>query len=280
VGPAANLARARAQQNLLLLLLAGLALLFGGSVGSDRPPGDAAAGPSGASARAEGHPADERRVTNSIGMTLVPAGDFRMGAADEDDLAEKAERRRRRVRIRRAYYLGVHEVTLGQFRAFVKATGFKTAAETDSGGASGYDAATRGFVYKSSKYSWQDPGYPQDDRHPAVNVNWYDAQAFCEWLSKQEGRTYRLPSEAEWECACRAGTTTRFTTGDAVEDLKAVANLCDLSLARHWDTATVARYGVDPKIPMPTVTINAVEPVAVDFVTGSMRATTDGHAPN
>src|SRR5262249_32135041 len=171
--------------------------------------------PSGASARAEGHPADERRVTNAIGMTLalVPAGDFRMGAAD-DDLAEKAEKPQHHVRIRRAYYLGVHEVTLGQFRAFVKATGFKTAAETDGEGASGYDAATRGPVYKSRKYSWQDPGYPQDDRHPVVNVNWYDAQAFCDWLSKQEGRTYRLPSEAEWEYACRAGTTTRFTTGD------------------------------------------------------------------
>jgi formylglycine-generating enzyme required for sulfatase activity len=123
-------------------------------------------------------------------------------------------------------------------------------------------------------------GAPQNDRHPVVNVNWYDAQAFCDWLSKQEGRTYRLPSEAEWEYACRTGTTTRFTTGDAVEDLKVVANLCGLSLARHWDTATVARYGVDPKIPKPTVTIDAVEPVAVDFVTGSMRATPDGHAPN
>ena len=54
-----------------------------------------------------------------------------------------------------------------------------------------------------------DPGYPQDDSHPVVNVNWYDAQAFCKWLSKKEGGTYRLPSEAEsGDIACRAGTAT------------------------------------------------------------------------
>jgi formylglycine-generating enzyme len=230
-------ASAPGQLMLLLHLPAILSLLLGCSRGGEQPSGGAAAGV-------------ERRVTNSIGMTLalVPAGEFRMGAPDDDDLAEKAEKPQHRVRIRRAYYLGVHEVTRGPFRAFVKATGFKTAAETDGDGASGYDAATRGFVYQSRKYSWHDPGYPQDDRHPVVNVNWYDARAFCDWLSKKEGRTYRLPTEAEWEHACRAGTTTRFTRGDAVEDLKAVANLGDQSLARRWDTATVTKYRVDPKV--------------------------------
>ena len=57
----------------------------------------------------------------------------------------------------------MHEVTLGQFRAFVAATGFRTAAEADGHGASGYDSATRGFVYTSGKYRWHDPGYPQDE---------------------------------------------------------------------------------------------------------------------
>ena len=193
---------------------------------------------------------DDRTVTNSIGMILarVPAGDFRMGAPDDDDLAEPHEKPQHRVRIGRAYYLGTYEVTVGQFRAFVKATGFKTAAETDGKGASGYDPATRGFVYNSTKYGWRHPGYPQDNRHPVVNVNWYDARAFCDWLSAKEGRTYRLPTEAEWEHACRAGTTTRFPSGDAVADLKTTANLGDQSLARRWDTSTVKKYGLDPKV--------------------------------
>jgi formylglycine-generating enzyme required for sulfatase activity len=232
----------------LLLLLSSLGLLFGCSSG-DQPSGNTAR-PSAAERQTEERPEVARKVTNSLGMTLalVPAGEFRMGAPEDDDLAEKAEKPQHRVRIRRAYYVGVHEVTLGQFRAFVKATGFKTAAETDGGGTSGYDAASRGFVYNSSKYSWHDPGYPQDDSHPVVNVNWHDARAFCDWLSKKEGRTYRLPTEAEWEYACRAGTTTRFYTGDAVEGLKAVANLGDQSLARRWDTATVKKSGIDPKI--------------------------------
>src|SRR5262249_49032413 len=123
----------------------------------------------------------------------------------------------------------------------------ESAAETDGQGASGYDPALRRFEYDSKKHSWRHPGYPQDGRHPVVNVNWHDAQAFCRWLTNKEGRTYRLPTEAEWEYACRAGTTSRFTVGDVAEALKSVANLGDQSLARRWDTATVKQYGLDPR---------------------------------
>ncbi len=191
----------------------------------------------------------KRQVVNSVGMILVaiPAGEFLMGAPATDDLARKDERPQHRVRIGRPFFLGAREVTVGQFRAFVQATGFKTAAEADGKGASGYDAALRGFVYDSDKFSWRNPGYTQDDKHPVVNVTWRDARAFCEWLSKKEGRRYRLPSEAEWEYACRAGTTARFTSGHAAEGLKEIANLSDQSLAKRWDTSTVKRYGLDPK---------------------------------
>jgi formylglycine-generating enzyme required for sulfatase activity len=189
------------------------------------------------------------RVVNSVGVVLVrvPAGEFLMGAPDDDDLARKDERPQHRVRIGRPFFLGAREVTVGQFRAFATATGFKTAAEADGKGASGYDAALRGFAYDSPKYSWRNPGYPQDDRHPVVNVTRQDARAFCEWLGRKEGRRYRLPTEAEWEYACRAGTTARFTNGHAAEGLKAIANLSDQSLARRWDASTVKRYGLDPK---------------------------------
>jgi formylglycine-generating enzyme required for sulfatase activity len=192
----------------------------------------------------------DQKVINSIGMTFVhiPAGVFLMGAPDTDDLAQKDEKPQHKVRISQSFYLAAHEITVAQFRTFVRETGFKTAAETDGKGASGYNAEWRGFEYNSAKYFWQNPGYQQDENHPVVNVNWHDAEAFCAWLSKKEHRKYRLPTEAEWEYACRAGTTTRFTTGNAPEDLKSVANLCDQALATKWDTSTVQKHGLDPKI--------------------------------
>jgi formylglycine-generating enzyme required for sulfatase activity len=191
-----------------------------------------------------------RKVTNSLGMVLmrVPAGAFLMGATDADDLARKDEKPQHKVRIGHSYYLGAHEVTVAQFRVFVKESGFKSAAESDGKGSSGYNADWRGFEYNSARYSWQNPGYAQGENHPVVNVNWHDAQAFCAWLSQKEGRRYRLPTEAEWEYACRAGTTTRFTTGTSPADLKPVANLGDQALAKKWDTSTVKKYGLDPKV--------------------------------
>jgi formylglycine-generating enzyme required for sulfatase activity len=60
---------------------------------------------------------------------------------------------------------------------------------------------------------WRNPGFTQDDAHPVCCISWNDAVRFCEWLSKKEGQSYRLPREAEWEYACRAGTVTPFHTG-------------------------------------------------------------------
>ena len=75
-------------------------------------------------------------------------------------------------------------------------------------------------------------GFPQPDEHPVVNVSWNDAVAFCQWLSRSEGKTYRLPTEAEWEYACRAGTTSRYYIGDEPEKLAEVGNTEDAAYLR------------------------------------------------
>ena len=80
-------------------------------------------------------------------------------------------------------------------------------------GREGWNADKKEFEF-NEKYSWRNAGFEQTDEHPVVNVSWNDAVAFCKWLSGKEDKTYRLPTEAEWEYACRAGTTTRYSSGD------------------------------------------------------------------
>jgi hypothetical protein len=176
---------------------------------------------------------DPRRpdvVTNSIGMklALIPAGEFLMGSHESLDDIEakfpgheyksKLERKildedewpQHRVRITRPFRLGVYEVTVGQIRQFIQATGHKTEAETDGAdgrGKGGWGISDDGkFEGRKPEYNWQHTGYELTDDHPVVNVTWNDAVRFCEWLSQKEGKKYRLPTEAEWEYACRAGT--------------------------------------------------------------------------
>ena len=188
----------------------------------------------------------KQSIINELGMKLIaiPPGEFVMGATDSDNTARSHEKPPHRVQITRSLYMSAYEVTVAQFRAFVDSIDYQMDGD---GNTSGYNSTIRGFEYDSPNYSWRNTGYPQDDEHPVVNVNWYDAQAFCRWLSKKEERRYRLPTEAEWEYACRAGTTTRFTIGEDVSELRLIANTRDQSLKEQWDTSTVRKYGLDPK---------------------------------
>jgi formylglycine-generating enzyme required for sulfatase activity len=192
-------------------------------------------------------PKDDRVLRNSLGMELVriPPGEFLMGNRDEPALLARAFPRYEagrlqeledelphRVRITKAYYLGAHEVTRGQFQRFVSEAGYVSEPERDGTGGWGYDPKVADFQGRDPRYSWRDPGFVQGYDHPVVNVTWNDAVAFCQWLSRREGRTYRLPTEAEWEYACRAGTTTRYAFGDNPEGLSTFANVFD-SAARE-----------------------------------------------
>jgi formylglycine-generating enzyme required for sulfatase activity len=177
-------------------------------------------------------------ITNSIGMKLatIPAGEFLMGTKlqyqDRSGYRyadSTPERPRHPVKISRAFRMSIHEVTVAQFRAFVDATGFQTTAEATGKGGEHLVSANYQFQTRP-EFTWRSPGYQQDDDHPAVHITYDDAQSFCRWLSKKEGKTYRLPTEAEWEYACRAGSTREFGFTDHPALLERMGNVPDAAL--------------------------------------------------
>lgn len=191
-------------------------------------------------------------VVNSLGMQFVriPAGEFAMGSERAlhelqdvyvgteperlEDLSD--ERPLHQVQITRSFYMGRTEVTRGQFRTFVERSGYIPESIADGTGAYGYDpnydpqATARGdaFAGRNPRYSWEYAGFVQDDSHPVVNVTWNDAQAMVRWLTQQERRRYRLPTEAEWEYACRG------SGNPAPGSLQGQANVFDADTATLW----------------------------------------------
>jgi formylglycine-generating enzyme required for sulfatase activity len=167
----------------------------------------------------------------------IKPGQFVMGAPDSDKLAEAEEKPQRLVQIEHGFYLGKTTVTLGQFRQFVQETGYKTDAETDQRphyqGGHGWNATRHRFEGYYPQYTWRNPGWPMTDAFPVCNVSWNDAVAFCKWLGTKTTMKVRLPTEAEWEYACRAGTTNTFFTGDEPASLQGYANVPDVSLRRE-----------------------------------------------
>jgi formylglycine-generating enzyme len=182
---------------------------------------------------------DGREITNSLGMKLIliPHGRFQMGSPPEEKGRYDGEGPQHEIEISKDFYLGKFAVTRDQFRKFVDDTGYKTEAEKDGKGGWGFDETKdgKGGMPQKTSYHWRQTGFEQTDDHPVVNVSWNDAQAYCAWLSRKEGKPYRLPAEAEWEYACRAGTTTRYYSGDEDGSLRLVANIADRSLAAKWD---------------------------------------------
>jgi formylglycine-generating enzyme required for sulfatase activity/WD40 repeat protein len=179
----------------------------------------------------------ESVFTNSIGMklALIPAGTFWMGSPSWGADWEKPEHE---VVITKPFYLGIYPVTVGEFRKFVEETGYKTEAEADGKGANSFPVVGGTTLLQGPESIWRNSGWVQTDRHPVVDVSWNDAMRFCAWLSKKEGREYRLPTEAQWEYACRAGTRTRNSTGDDPESLEGYANVADASAKQKFGGET------------------------------------------
>lgn len=157
-----------------------------------------------------------------IELVRVAGGSFLMGSPSSEAGSDTDERPQHRVTVS-SFMIGKYEVTVGEFRAFVKATGYSTEAETGDGA----------YVWTGSEWkkradaNWNNPGFEQTDRHPVNCVSWNDAVAYCNWLSSKQGlqkvytingtdvradlskNGYRLPTEAEWEYAARGGSQSR-----------------------------------------------------------------------
>jgi len=149
-------------------------------------------------------------------MVVIPTGSFQMGAADSDDGHIDAERPQHAVTIGKGSAMARTAVTVGEFREFVRASGY-VPDSLKLGGSSVYDERS-GALRDDSDATWQDDyaGHKADDKLPVVNVSWRDATAYADWLSQRTGKVYRLPSEAEFEYALRGGTTSRYWWGDGV----------------------------------------------------------------
>jgi formylglycine-generating enzyme required for sulfatase activity len=178
---------------------------------------------------------------NDLGMefVLIPPGTFMMGTPEDEPGhkgAEYAEGPLHPVTLTKPFYLCKHETTVGQFRAFVEAMKYVTDGEKNGGGNAHDDRA----VWKHRPgTNWKKPGYAgpyeQQDNHPVVHASWTDANEFCKWLgSRGESAkvVYGLPTEAQWEWSCRAGTATRYWWGDEEDKTGKVANVCDKTLKK------------------------------------------------
>jgi formylglycine-generating enzyme required for sulfatase activity len=143
-------------------------------------------------------------------LVVVPAGSFLMGSPPSEKPREANEVPQHPVTIARRFALGRLEVTVDQLAAFVDATGH--------GMGTACDVWQDGARKMREGPTWRQPNFPQTGAHPAACVSWDDAKAYLAWLSRKTGKTYRLPTEAEWEYAARGGARTRFHFGDSDGD--------------------------------------------------------------
>ncbi|HTI96813.1 MAG TPA: SUMF1/EgtB/PvdO family nonheme iron enzyme [Rudaea sp.] len=154
------------------------------------------------------------RHGNAPPLVVIPTGSFMMGAPAGESGARASEQPQRQVTIDAGFALGRNDVSVGEFRVFIDDSGYATDAEK-AGASSIYDEAT-GRMIDRRGITWRNDylGNAADDDLPVIHVSWNDAVAYAQWLSARTGKRYRLPSEAEFEYALRAGSSTRYPWGD------------------------------------------------------------------
>jgi sulfatase modifying factor 1 len=182
--------------------------------------------------------------TSELGITfvLVPPGTFLMGSPDNEPGRNPGgydEGPQHQVTLTRPFYLGKHEVTFGQFERFVAAKKYQTDGEKNGGGNAHDEKAE--WKHRPGT-NWRKPGFAgpfkQDKQHPVVHVSHTDALAFCKWLAEQPRRkgaplgTPGLPTEAQWEWACRAGSGACYWWGNEEDTTGKRTNVGDRTLKR------------------------------------------------
>jgi formylglycine-generating enzyme required for sulfatase activity len=173
-------------------------------------------------------------------MVVVPHGGYRMGAEPGDADAEDAERPQHAIRFDRGFAMSITEVTVGDYRRFINATGRETRAQR-RGYSMAYDERSGNFA-RVSGVDWRSDyaGNPADENLPVLHVSARDAEAYAAWLSEQSGNRYRLPSEAEFEYALRAGSRTLYPWGDGSPPRNAgnfTGGRDRSPTGRHWNNA-------------------------------------------
>ena len=176
-------------------------------------------------------------------MVAPPLGAFTMGApaGEEETLPEQWRGHaapQHLVTIGHKFAIGKFDVTRDEYAQFVAETNRPDPDSCTTVNASGTDfIATNG--------NWHSPGFPQTGRDPVACVSWDDAQAYVAWLSAKTGHVYRLPTEAEWEYAARAGTTTARYFSDTPAEICLHTNVSDLAFGEQHPGAPRSGIGMN-----------------------------------
>ncbi len=169
-------------------------------------------------------------------LVRIPAGCFQMGSPGSETGRDEDERQHR-VCVE-GFEIGQDEVTVGEFKRFVAATNYRTDAEKNAGNEEGclitYQEENKWEAGYRAGYSWKNPNFKQGDDHPVVCVSWNDALAYVKWLSGETSQSYRLPTEAEWEYAARAGRTTARYWGNDPNKACRYANVADRAMKQTF----------------------------------------------
>src|SRR5262245_36307450 len=166
-------------------------------------------------------------------MVVLPAGDFMMGSPASELGRVDVEGLPRRVVIPKRIAIGRFEVTLEQMSIFMTETGMSIGGSCRRL----VNPERSPPTWSAPEVSLEHPGFEITASHPAVCISWHEAQSYVAWLQRRTGKPYRLPTEAEWEYAARAGTSSRYSSGSDETALCAFARFADLGSQFGWRDA-------------------------------------------